>query len=713
MASPSTFKLRIEGMDCGACAVKIENAMKRLPGVSDINVSYAQESLSLTLDGDRTSPESIETRIKALGFTPLSNAQRKSSAAADADEPNAPTWWRTRKGRLALFTGAMFATAFALAQIDPQVGQWAYSIAALVSIVPVLKRVYAGAISGTPFSIETLMSVAALGAVAIGAAQEAAVVIFLFAVGELLETIAAGRARSAIESLMNLTPREALRDRDGKLEKVSAEDLLVGDIVIVRPGDRVPSDGRVIDGISQVDEAPITGESVPVPKEAGARVFAGSINANGELRVEITRIAADNTIARIIQMVEEAQGSKAPTARLIDLFSAKYTPGAMLFALLVAVVPPLAFDGDWVTWIYRGLATLLIACPCALVISTPAAIASGLAAGARLGLLIKGGAALETLGKVKTVAFDKTGTLTQGRPRVTDIVPIEGDEETVLARAAAVERKTNHPLGIAIVEAAMARGLALPSSFGGAMATPGKAVTVRLKDGFASVGSPRYAAEHASLDDRVAHSIAQLEDQGKTVVVLLSGKRVDALIALRDEPRDDAVMAVARLKSMGIATVMLTGDNQRTANAIGATIGISAKAALLPDEKLAEIALLKKAGPVAMVGDGMNDAPALAAASVGVAMGGGTEVALETAEVALLRNRVMGVADLIELSKATLGNIWQNIGLALGLKAIFLATTVLGVTTLWMAILADTGATVLVTANALRLLRHGRSQQAR
>ena len=713
MASPSTFKLRIEGMDCGACAVKIENAMKRLPGVSDINVSYAQESLSLTLDGDRTSPESIETRIKALGFTPLSNAQRKSSAAADADEPNAPTWWRTRKGRLALFTGAMFATAFALAQIDPQVGQWAYSIAALVSIVPVLKRVYAGAISGTPFSIETLMSVAALGAVAIGAAQEAAVVIFLFAVGELLETIAAGGARSAIESLMNLTPREALRDRDGKLEKVSAEDLLVGDIVIVRPGDRVPSDGRVIDGISQVDEAPITGESVPVPKEAGARVFAGSINANGELRVEITRIAADNTIARIIQMVEEAQGSKAPTARLIDRFSAKYTPGAMLFALLVAVVPPLAFDGDWVTWIYRGLATLLIACPCALVISTPAAIASGLAAGARLGLLIKGGAALETLGKVKTVAFDKTGTLTQGRPRVTDIVPIEGDEETVLARAAAVERKTNHPLGIAIVEAAMARGLALPSSFGGAMATPGKAVTVRLKDGFASVGSPRYAAEHASLDDRVAHSIAQLEDQGKTVVVLLSGKRVDALIALRDEPRDDAVMAVARLKSMGIATVMLTGDNQRTANAIGATIGISAKAALLPDEKLAEIALLKKAGPVAMVGDGINDAPALAAASVGVAMGGGTEVALETAEVALLRNRVMGVADLIELSKATLGNIWQNIGLALGLKAIFLATTVLGVTTLWMAILADTGATVLVTANALRLLRHGRSQQAR
>jgi Cd2+/Zn2+-exporting ATPase len=700
-------------MDCGACAVKIENAMKRLPGVSDINVSYGQESLRLTLDEDRTSPRNIEAQIKALGFTPVSDAQRASSESADAGERITPAWWRTRKGRLVLFTGAMFAIAFAVAQIDPRLGRWAYSVAALVSIVPVIKRVYAGATSGTPFSIETLMSVAALGAIAIGAAEEAAVVIFLFAVGELLETVAAGRARNAIESLMSLAPRDALRERDGKLKKVLAEDLLVGDIVIVRPGDRIPSDGKVTEGVSEVDEAPITGESVPVPKEAGASVFAGSINANGELRIEITRIAADNTIARIIHTVEEAQGSKAPTARLIDRFSARYTPAAMLVALLVAVVPPLAFDGDWVTWVYRGLATLLIACPCALVISTPAAIASGLAAGARLGLLIKGGAALETLGKIKTVAFDKTGTLTQGRPQVTDIVPIEGDENSVLAKAAAVERKTSHPLGIAIVEAATARALVLPSSFGGAMATPGRAVTVRLKDGFASVGSPRHAAEQAPLDERVARTIAQLEEQGKTVVVLLSGKRVDALIALRDEPRDDAAVAIARLRSMGIATVMLTGDNHRTANAIGTTIGIEAKAALLPDEKLTEIALLKQTGPVAMIGDGINDAPALAAASVGVAMGAGTDVALETAEVALLHNRVMGVADLIDLSKTTLGNIWQNIGLALGLKAIFLATTVVGVTTLWMAILADTGATVLVTANALRLLRHGRNRAAR
>ena len=709
MAAPSILKLRIQGMDCGACAIKIENAMKRLPGVSDINVSYGQESLALSLDEDRTSPRTIEEKIRALGFTPIGDRPDASSASSNRRERRQEAWWQGRKGRLVLFTGAMFALAFAVAQIEAQWGQWAYSAAALISIVPFAKRAYVGAISGTPFSIETLMSVAALGAVLIGAAEEAAVVIFLFAVGELLETIAAGRARAGIEALIDLVPRIAFRERSGNVEKVTVEELAIGDIVVVRPGDRVPSDGKIIEGFSEVDEAPVTGESVPVAKETGDKVYAGSINTNGELRVQISHVAADNTIARIIHLVEEAQGSKAPTARLIDQFSAWYTPAAMLVALLVIVVPPLVFGADWMTWAYRGLATLLIACPCALVISTPAAIASGLAAGARQGLLIKGGAALETLGKVKTVAFDKTGTLTLGRQQVTDIVPIVGSEGDVLARAAAVERNTSHPLGIAIVEAAAARSLAIPEAFGGGMATPGKAVTTRLKDGFASVGSPRYAAERIALGGNISQRIAALEEEGKTVVVLLSGKRLEGLIALRDEPRDDAVAGIARLKAAGVATVMLTGDNQRTANAIAAMLGLEARAELLPDAKLAEIAAMKKMGPIAMVGDGINDAPALAAASVGITMGGGTDVALETADAALLRNRVMGVADLIALSQATLGNIWQNIGLALGLKAIFLGTTLFGVTTLWMAILADTGATVLVTANALRLLRHGRS----
>ncbi len=706
MAAAGPYRLRIAGMDCPACALKIENAVRRLPGVSDISVSHTVGTLALRLDADRTAPHVIEEKVRALGYTPV--APVAAGEAGPASERSREAWWQGDRGRLVLGTGAAFAAAFVLAWMLPGWERWLYSAAALASVVPFARRAFAGAVSGSPFTIETLMTIAALGAVAIGEAEEAAVVIVLFAVGELLETVAAGRARAGIEALVDLVPRTArrLRAASGEVEEVPVDALAVGDVVVVRPGDRVPSDGRVLEGVSAVNEAPITGESVPVPKEAGAKVYAGSINAHGELRVEIDRVAADNTIARIVHLVEEAQESKAPTARMIDRFSRWYTPGAMVAALLVIVVPPLLFGADWTTWIYRGLATLLIACPCALVISTPAAIASGLAAGARNGLLVKGGAALETLGKVRTVAFDKTGTLTEGRPRVTDVVPVAGDEASVLARAAAVEANTSHPLGVAIVEAARARGLPIPATFGGSNATPGKAVTARLRDGFASVGSPHHAAEQAAVDPAVVERIAALEAEGKTVVVLLSGGAVEGLLALRDEPRADAAEGIRRLAAQGIEAVMLTGDNARTAQAIAGRLGLGARAELLPDAKLAEIARLREAGPIAMVGDGINDAPALAAASVGIAMGGGTDVALETADAALLKNRVTGVAELIGLSRATLGNIWQNISIALGLKAVFLATTLLGVTSLWMAILADTGATVLVTANALRLLAH-------
>jgi Cd2+/Zn2+-exporting ATPase len=704
MSAATPYKLRIEGMDCASCALKIENAVRRLPGVTDVEVSYTAGTLALRLDGDRTPAHAIAEQVKALGYRPL-DAAAASGMHASPKRGRIP-WWQDDKGRLVLGTGALFMAAFGLAALMPEWERWLYSAAAMICVVPFARRAVAGALAGTPFSIETLMSIAALGAVAIGEAEEAAVVIVLFAVGELLETVAAGRARAGIEALVDLVPRTARRQitETGEVEQVPAEALAVGDVVIVRPGDRVPSDGEVIDGSSDVDEAPVTGESVPVLKEPGARVYAGSINANGELKVRIDRIAADNTIARIIHLVEEAQESKAPTARMIERFSRWYTPGAMAVALLVVALPPLAFGADWSTWIYRGLATLLIACPCALVISTPAAIASGLAAGARQGLLIKGGAALETLGRVKTVAFDKTGTLTLGRPQVTDVLGFGNDEAGVLARAAAVERNTSHPLGQAITAAAQARGLDVPATFGGGVATPGKAVTARLKTGFVSVGSPRYAAEQTTIDPQIRDTIADLETAGKTVVVVMSGKTVDGLIALRDEPRPDAAESLRRLAERGVRAVMLTGDNARTAAAIAGRLGVEARAELLPDAKLAEIARLQEDGPVAMVGDGINDAPALAAASVGIAMGGGTDVALETADAALMRNRVTGIADLIALSRATLGNIGQNIAIALGLKAVFLVTTLAGATTLWMAILADTGATVLVTANALRLL---------
>jgi Cd2+/Zn2+-exporting ATPase len=705
MAAAIPLKLRVEGMDCGACAVKIENAMKRLPGVSDIDVNYSLQSLSLVVDEDRTSRHAIEAKIRALGYAPVDPSQLVASGSRDNDRDATERAWSSSKGRLVIGTGALLMLAFAVPYVEPGWSHWAYIAATLVGLVPISRRAYAGALSGTPFSIETLMSIATIGAVVIGEAGEAAVVVFLFAVGELLEGVAAGRARAGIKALIDLVPRTALRQSDSNVETVPVGALVIGDTVIVRPGDRAPSDGTVIEGISEVNEAPVTGESVPVSKEPGSTIYAGSINANGELRVKITQTAADNTIARIIHMIEEAQGSKAPMARFIDRFSRWYTPTAMAVSALVVLIPPLLIGADWFTWVYRGLAVLLIACPCALVISTPAAIASGLASGARHGLLVKGGAALETLGKVRTVAFDKTGTLTIGRPQVTDVIAVDGSKDDVLAKSAAVERGSSHPLGLAIVAEAERQRLDVPKAFGSGIATPGKAVMARLKSGFVSIGSPRHAAEQGVVPEEIKKQIEVLENQGKTVVVVSEGKHLVGLIALRDEPRPDATDGLAKLRTLGIRSVMLTGDNARTAAAIGGALGLEARAELLPDAKLDAIAAYKSEGPIAMVGDGINDAPALAAASVGIAMGGGTDVALETADAALLKNRVSGVAELIALSRATHSNIWQNIALALGLKSVFLVTTLFGATPLWMAILADTGATVLVTANALRLLR--------
>ncbi len=696
-------RVRVEGMDCASCATKIETALAHLPGLSTASVNYGAQRLTLQTSDPAILDVALAT-IRKLGYRPTLIPHHRAAASRESEQEEA-AWWTSRKARLTAGVGLLLVAAFLISLFIPGLSNAAYIVAALISVVPFAWRAFVAARAGSPFSIETLMTVAALGAIAIGAAEEAAVVVFLFAVGELLENVAAGRARAGIKALIDLVPRTARLEEQGQLREVPADQLQVGQVVVVRPGDRVPSDGEVIEGESELDEASVTGESVPVLKNPGSSVYAGSINAISGLRVRITRTAADNTIARIIHLVEEAQGSKAPTARFIDRFSAYYTPAAMAISALIVLVPPLLLGADWYTWIYRGLATLLIACPCALVISTPAAIASGLAAGARRGLLIKGGAALETLGKVATVAFDKTGTLTLGKPQVTDIIPLEGTDDEVLAKAAAVERGSSHPLGVAIVAAAEQRGLAIPQAFGGSVAVPGKAVTARLKEGFVSAGSPYYAAALGPMPEQAMDAARKLESEGKTVVVVLVAERPIGMIALRDEPRDDAVQGIARLGKLGVRALMLTGDNRRTAKAIAAALGIEVKAELLPEAKLAVIHELKKSGPVAMVGDGINDAPALAAASVGVAMGGGTDVALETADAALLKNRVMGVAELVALSRATLANIWQNIIVALGLKGLFLATTLLGVTSLWMAILADTGATVLVTANALRLLR--------
>lgn len=744
----SHASFNIEGMDCAGCAKTVEGAVCRIPGVTHYKLNYMAEKLEVAYNPKEATHQDFASKIEPLGYKVRmlngvgSSASDVKTKAADHDHDQSGhshdddshakdeqashaddhdhteehsqgvPWYQTRQGKPVVLSGILLVLAFVFSYIAPQFAQYGYIAATLIGVRQFAVKAYLGARVGNPWSINTLMTAAALGAILIGEGAEAAVVVFLFAVGELLEGVAAGRARAGIRSLAALAPKTAFVVHEDSHEsyqgvhthEVAADSLKVGQFVLVQPGGRVPADGTIVEGQSALDDSPVTGESVPVNKKEGNTVYAGSINTDNVLKVCVDKAANDNTIARIIKMVEEAQENKAPTERFIDRFSRYYTPGVMLMSLLVIVIPPLFFGGVWLEWIYKGLSLLLIGCPCALLISVPAAVTSGLSAGARKGLLIKGGAALETIGSVKTIAFDKTGTLTEGKPKVTDVIPLGISETDLLAKAAAVERGSSHPLAEAIVEKARAMSVTVPDS-DNQKAVQGKAATAMIEGREHAVGSPRYAAERSPLPSNVQKQIETLEAQGKTVVVVLDGKKPLGLVALRDEARADAKQALAELKNLGVHGVMLTGDNARTGKAIADGLGLEVQADLMPQDKLRIIGELKCSGKVAMIGDGINDAPALAQADIGIAMGGGTDVALETADAALLRNSVSGVTDLVKLSRATMSNIKQNITVALGLKVIFLITTMFGWTNLWMAILADTGATVLVTANALRLLR--------
>ncbi len=715
MGSPDKLAFRVEGMDCSSCVAKVTTALGRVPGIGAVEVNLMAERLAL----EATTPQAGEDarrQVEALGYrvTPLDaeaaaeprgHGHDHAHAGGPKDPPDTP-WWRTGKAILVWALAALVGGAYLLSALAPGLHDGLFVAATALALLPFGRRALALARAGSPFSIETLMCTAALGALVIGAAEEAAVVVLLFAVGELLEGVAAGRARAGIRALAALMPRTALRLRaDGTTEQVPSASLAVGERVLVRPGDRVPCDGVIEQGRSALDESPVTGESVPVARGPDEAVMAGSVNAEAALTLRVTRAAADNTVARIVRLVEEATATRAPTQRFIERFSAWWTPGAMIVSILVILLPPFLLGWSWETSIYRGLAVLLIACPCALVISVPAAMASGLSAGARRGLLVKGGAALEAIGGARTIAFDKTGTLTEGKPRVTDAIPAAGRSRTeLLGLAAGVEAGSAHPLAKAILRAAGEDGLSPPPSRN-AMAIPGKAAVATVAGRRVSVGSPRHAVEEGADLGPLEAVATRLEGEGRTVVVVLADGAPVGLLALRDEPRADAAAGIATLRRLGVASVMLTGDNPRTAAAIAGGLGLEAKAGLLPADKLAEVAAIKARGPVAMVGDGINDAPALATASIGVAMGGGTDVALEAADAAVLKDRVTGVAELVELSRATMANVKQNVAVAIGLKAVFLVTTLAGLTGLWPAILADTGATVLVTLNALRLLR--------
>ncbi|MCU6412450.1 Zn(II)/Cd(II)/Pb(II) translocating P-type ATPase ZntA [Enterobacter cloacae] len=671
----------VDGMDCAACARKVENAVKQIPGVSHVQVRFATEKLLVSAESDVS--EQVVSAVSQAGYS-----LRSETTPAEKTAP-------LRENLPLIALVMMMALSWGLEQINHPFGNLAFIATTLVGLYPIVRQALRLMKSGSWFAIETLMSVAAIGALFIGATAEAAMVLLLFLIGERLEGWAASRARKGVSALMALKPETATRVAGNERQTVAINALRPGDVIEVAAGGRLPADGTLLTATASFDESALTGESIPVERAAGEKVPAGATSVDRLVQLTVLSEPGDSAIDRILKLIEEAEERRAPVERFIDRFSRIYTPAIMLVALLVTIVPPLFFGAPWEGWIYKGLTLLLIGCPCALVISTPAAITSGLAAAARRGALIKGGAALEQLSQVQQVAFDKTGTLTVGKPQVTGVYPQDIDEDELLALAAAVEQGSTHPLAQAIVREAQSRGLAIPT------ATAQRAL----------VGS----GIEADIDGKKVLIVAAgkssnpeveaLEQTGQTVVTVMQDGVAKGMLALRDTLRDDAKEAVAALHQLGVQGVILTGDNPRAAAAIAGELGLDFKAGLLPADKVSAVTELNSHAPLAMIGDGINDAPAMKASTIGIAMGSGTDVALETADAALTHNRLTGLAQMISLARATRANIRQNISIALGLKGIFLVTTLLGITGLWLAVLADTGATVLVTANALRLLR--------
>jgi Cd2+/Zn2+-exporting ATPase len=719
----------IKGLDCAECARTLEQGVAAMDGVHKAGVDFTLARLTLDYDPRVTGERSVVARVRELGY--------------DVEIPEQESrglWAAVRQRQHEVLTGTagvLIALAFALHLMGAPglISHVLYVIATAAAGYLGARAAWAALRTARTLDMNVLMTLAAVGALAIGAFEEGAVVTFLFALGNLLEGYTLGRARNAIRALMDLTPLQATRlpplpsppnggglrggPEGGREEVVPVGALAVGDRIAVRPGERIPMDGRVLEGASAVNQAPITGESLPVEKAPGDEVFAGTVNGNGALVVEVTRLAKDNTLARIIQMVEEAQAQKAPSQRFVDRFARVYTPAVVLGALLVAAVPPLAGLGAFVAWLYRALVLLVIACPCALVISTPVTIVSGIARAARAGVLIKGGAYLEQAGALRVIAFDKTGTLTRGQPVV--VAGRCGDHDDgaspdecancrdLLAMAAAVEARSAHPLARAVVEQAQAFGVATTYAPAEAVeALAGLGVRGRVAGHDVTVGSHAHihGDEHvASFCDEVAMATAK----GQTVVLVedaCCGRQ--GYVAVADALRETAPQVVGELRRAGIQrTVMLTGDNEEAARAIAAQVGVDAfRAGLLPEQKVEAVEdLLARYGQVGMVGDGINDAPALARASVGIVMGAaGSDAALETADIALMADDLTRLPFTMRLSRRALSIIRQNIAFSLLVKAVFLALALAGAATLWMAVFADMGASLLVTLNGMRVL---------
>jgi Cd2+/Zn2+-exporting ATPase len=689
---------RVEGMDCHEEVVILERRLKPLAGLEALSADVLGQRLHVKYDAARLTTAAM---VDAVGQTGMRMWLEHEAPTASGADLRARLW-------LMVASGGAIALGVAMAGLDRPAAAGAAFVAATLAggIFPVRRALTA--LRTRTIDINVLMVIAVAGALALGEYLEAATVVFLFAVAQWLEVRTLARARQAIRALLDLSPRYAYVRRNGVEERVAVEDIAVGDAVVVRPGDKVAVDGRVTAGRSEVNEAPLTGESLPVEKEPGDEVYAGTINGRGALDLRVTRVGRDTRLARITHLVEEAQAQRAPVQSFVDRFARVYTPAVIALAVVVAIVPPALFGGDVSTWIYRALTLLVIACPCALVISTPVSIVSALAAAARSGVLVKGGAHLERLAAVTVIAFDKTGTLTSGRVGVSRVTPLgAAGEDELLGLAAAVEASSEHPIARAIVAEARHRGIEVAgaASF---ESMPGLGASGRLAGRDVVIGNARLLkARGIAIGDDVDARCRQ--EQGGTHVYVGVNGMLLGCIAVADRARDTAREAVDLLRSHGIERmVMLTGDDEPTARQVAETVGVDEyHHSLLPDQKHALVESLRGEGrAVLMVGDGVNDAPALAAADVGVAMGAaGSDVAIETADVALMSDELLKLPYAVRLARATLRNVKTNVSVSLLLKAAFLVMAITGTATLWMAVLADTGASVIVVANALRLLR--------
>ncbi|AMB84114.1 ATPase P [Pseudomonas agarici] len=699
-ATARLSRFRIEAMDCPTEQTLIQDKLGKLAGVQQLEFNLINRILGVTHDLASTAP--IVEVINSLGMQaePLENGSETTDVSAAKK-----SWWPLAVSGL----GALGAEVLHFTSVVPT---WVVAIIALVSIFSGGLGTYKKgwiALKNRNLNINALMSIAVTGAVLIGQWPEAAMVMFLFTLAELIEARSLDRARNAIGSLMQMAPEQAtVRQEDGSWLEREVKSIELGALVRVRPGERIGLDGEVVYGRSSVDQAPITGESLPIEKHPGDKVFAGTINQSGSLDYRVTAVSGHSILARIIHAVEQAQGARAPTQRFVDSFSKIYTPAVFAFALVVAVIAPLFLGGLWFDWIYRALVLLVVACPCALVISTPVTIVSGLAAAARQGILVKGGVYLEGGHKLDYLALDKTGTITHGKPVLTDFLALEPLlNESAPAIAASLAARSDHPVSQAIAQDAREKQLALREVEAFA-ALAGRGVRGEVGGRLYHLGNHRLVEDLGLCSPALEDKLFALERQGKTVVLLLDSSGPLALFAVADTVKASSREAILQLHEMGIKTLMLTGDNLHTANAIAVQVGIDeARGDLLPTDKLQAIeALYAKGHRVGMVGDGINDAPALARAEIGFAMAAaGTDTAIETADVALMDDDLRKIPAFIGLSRQTAAILKQNIVLALVIKAIFLAVTFQGLATMWMAVFADMGVSLLVVFNGLRLLR--------